>query len=134
MRPLLNGGTLAPPVAGHDRLRLACSSRRRGLPCVYPYRGYTHVVEVELSHIARKQLLKVPSHIVRKFALWCDLVSIEGLEAARASRGFRDHALKGKWQGYRAVRLSDAYRAIYIVRSARSVEAVYVEEVNKHDY
>jgi hypothetical protein len=32
------------------------------------------------------------------------------------------------------VRLSDAYRAIYIVRSGGSVETVYVEEVNKHDY
>jgi hypothetical protein len=32
------------------------------------------------------------------------------------------------------VRLSDAYRAIYIIHSDGRVEAVYVEEVNKHDY
>ena len=63
-----------------------------------------------------------------------DLVRFEGLDAARAVPGFRDHALKGTWQGYRAVRLSDAYRAIYILRSDGSVETVYVEEVNKHDY
>jgi mRNA-degrading endonuclease YafQ of YafQ-DinJ toxin-antitoxin module len=44
------------------------------------------------------------------------------------------HALKGEWQGYRAIRLSDAYRAIYIVRENGSVETVWVEEVNKHDY
>ena len=91
-------------------------------------------MRVELSKIAKKQLGKVPVHIVRKFALWADLVRFEGLEAARAVHGFRDHALKGTWQGYRAVRLSDSYRAIYTVHRDGSVEAVYVEEVNKHDY
>ena len=38
------------------------------------------------------------------------------------------------WKGYRAVRLSDAYRVIYIVTKDGFVEAVHVEEVNKHDY
>jgi proteic killer suppression protein len=88
-------------------------------------------VEVELSRTAKKQLTKVPAHIVRKFALWVDLVRIEGLEAARAVPGFRDHTRKGEWQGYRAVRLSDAF---YIIHSDGRVETVYVEEVNKHDY
>ena len=46
-------------------------------------------MEVELSRTAKKQLTKVPAHIVRKFALWVDLVRIEGLEAARAVPGFR---------------------------------------------
>ena len=54
-------------------------------------------VKVELSKTARKQLTKVPGHIVRKFALWVDLVRFEGLEAARAVPGFRDHSLKGEW-------------------------------------
>jgi len=63
-----------------------------------------------------------------------DLVRFEGLDAARAIPGFRDHALKGSSQGYHAVRLSDAYRAIYVRRAEGSVETVYVEEVNKHDY
>ena len=92
------------------------------------------LVKVEFSKTARKQLAKVPGHIIRKFALWADLVRVEGPEAARSVRGFRDHALKGEWQGYRAIRLSDSYRAIYIVREDARVEAVYVEEVNKHDY
>jgi len=91
-------------------------------------------VKVELSKTARKQLARVPAHIVRKFALWSDLVQFEGLDAARAIPGYRDHALKGTWQGYRAVRLSDAYRAIYIVRGQQLVETAFVEEVNKHDY
>lgn len=91
-------------------------------------------MELELSRTARKQLARVPAHIVRKFALWADLVRVEGLAAARAVPGFRDHALKGQWQGYRAVRLSDSYRAIYTIRAGGTVEAVYVEEVNKHAY
>jgi toxin HigB-1 len=91
-------------------------------------------VQVELSRTAKKQLTKVPAHIIRKFALRVDLVRIEGLEAARAVPGFRDHLLKGEWQGYRAVRISDAYRAIYIIHSDGRVETVHVEEVNKHDY
>ena len=91
-------------------------------------------MKVELSRIAKKQLTRIPAHIVRKFALWVDLVSVEGLEAARAVPGFRDHSLRGEWQGYRAVRLSDSYRAIYSVHSDGRVEAVHVEEVNKHDY
>jgi len=91
-------------------------------------------VEVELSNKARKQLAKVPAYIARKFLLWVDLVHVEGLDAARAIPGFRDHALKGQWLGYRAIRLSEAYRAIYIVHQDGSVETVWVEEVNKHDY
>jgi addiction module RelE/StbE family toxin len=70
-------------------------------------------VKVELSKTAKKQLSRIPEHIVRKFALWVDLVRFEGLEAARAVPGFRDHALKGEWQGYRAIRLSEAYRHLH---------------------
>jgi proteic killer suppression protein len=91
-------------------------------------------VDVELSSKVRKQLTKVPVHITKKYALWVDLVRVDGLDVARVIPGFRDHALKGEWQGYRAIRLSDAYRAIYILREHYSVETVCVEEANKHDY
>ena len=91
-------------------------------------------MDVELSPTARKQLRKVPAHIAKKFVLWADLVRVDGLTVARAVPGFRDHALKGEWQGYRAIRLSDSYRAIYVVREDGLVETVWVEEVNKHDY
>jgi toxin HigB-1 len=91
-------------------------------------------VHVELSSTAEKQLARIPGHIVKKFALWVDLVSVEGLAAARAIPGYRDHVLKGEWKGYRAIRLSAAYRAIYQERQAGTIRLVYVEEVNKHDY
>jgi len=96
--------------------------------------GYTACVHVELSSTAEKQLARIPGHIVRKFALWVDLVSVEGLSAARAIPGYRDHVLQGEWKGYRAIRLSAAYRAIYQERHAGIVQLVHVEEVNKHDY
>lgn len=91
-------------------------------------------MRVEISSTAEKQLTKVPGHIIRKFALWVDLVSVEGLAAARAIPGYRDHSLKGEWIGYRAIRLSAAYRAIYQERQTGTIRLVYVEEVNKHDY
>lgn len=80
------------------------------------------------------ELSKTAQHQLRKFALWVDLVRFEGLQAARAIPGYRDHALKGQWLGYRAVRLNDAYRVIYIERKRGVIETVLVEEVNKHDY
>ena len=91
-------------------------------------------VHVELSSTAEKQLAKMPEYIVKKFALWVDLVSVDGLVTARAIPGYRDHVLKGEWKGYRAIRLSNAYRAIYQERQAGTIQLVYVEEVNKHDY
>lgn len=87
-----------------------------------------------MSDTAEKQLAKVPGHIVKKFALWVDLVTVEGLAAARGIPGYRDHVLRGEWKGYRAIRLSAAYRAIYQERQAGTIHLVYVEEVNKHDY
>jgi addiction module RelE/StbE family toxin len=91
-------------------------------------------MHVELSITAEKQLAKMPEHIVKKFALRVDLVSVQGLAGARAIPGYQDHILKGEWKGYRAIRLSAAYRAIYQERQAGTIQRVYVEEVNKHDY
>lgn len=96
--------------------------------------GYTTAVHVTLSPVAEKQLRKLPVHIIRKFAVWVDLVSVEGLDVARRIPGFRDHGLKGEWNGYRAIRLSQSYGAIYQERQDGAVRAVWIEEVNKHDY
>ena len=90
-------------------------------------------VQVVLSRKAEKQLSKLPGQIVKKLALWVDLVSVEGLVVARAIPGYRDHALKGEWSGYRAIRSSAAYRAIYRERQTGTMQLGHVEEVNKHD-
>lgn len=64
---------------------------------------------------------------------WAFAVETYGLEEIRKVPGYHDEPLKGKRAGQRSIRLSRAYRAIYvIVRDA--IEFVSVEEVHKHDY
>ena len=90
-------------------------------------------MRVDLSQRAEKQLTRLPAYIVKKFALWVDLVSVEGLAAARAIPGYRDHGLKGDWQGYRAVRLNE--RTGPSIRNGRTARFTSrTLEVNKHDY
>ena len=48
--------------------------------------------------------------------------------------GYHDEPLKGERAGQRSIRLSRAYRAIYIVASTGAVEFISVEEVTKHVY
>ncbi len=92
------------------------------------------ILRVELSKLARKQLKKAPRHIIENFASWVDDVETRGLQEARKIPGYHDEPLRGDRQGQRSIRLSRAYRAIYIVKHDGSVEFVLVEEVSKHDY
>lgn len=48
--------------------------------------------------------------------------------------GYHDEALKGKRSGQRSIRLSKAYRAIYVIDQGGKIEIVKVLEVNKHEY
>jgi len=50
------------------------------------------------------------------------------------SLAYHDERLKGKRQGQRSIRLSRAYRAIYVVKSEGPAEFVSIEEVSKHEY
>jgi toxin HigB-1 len=65
---------------------------------------------------------------------WVGSVQTAGLEVTRWLPGYHDEALKGQWQGYRSIRLSRAYRAIYSIGSDGVLEFTHVETVNKHDY
>ncbi len=76
----------------------------------------------------------MPQHIVDNLLGWVDDVEAKGLEEARKIPGYHDEPLKGDRLGQRSVRLSGAYRAIYIVREDGVAEFVSVEEVSKHDY
>lgn len=82
----------------------------------------------------RKQLKKVPRHIVENLAAWVDDVENRGLEEARKISGYHDEPLHGKRLGQRSIRLSKSYRAIYLVRKDSSSEFVSVEEISKHAY
>ena len=92
------------------------------------------ITEVELSRQAKKQLKKVPNHIVRKFIQWTEDVMLQGLEEIRKIPGYHDESLLGKRKGERSIRLSKSYRAIYVLKKDGSIEFVYIEEVNKHEY
>jgi proteic killer suppression protein len=88
---------------------------------------------VVLSIRARKQLLAVPAHVALKLAAWVESVETTGLESVRRVPGYHDEPLKGNRRGQRSIRLSLAYRAMYVIRNEQ-MEFVSVEEVSKHDY
>jgi proteic killer suppression protein len=98
------------------------------------YAVSTLIREVVLSRRARKDLSSIPRHLVTKLLEWVDQVQTNGLEITRTRPGFHDEPLKGRRKGQRSIRLSRAYRAIYVVCGDGSLEFVSVEEVNKHDY
>ena len=91
-------------------------------------------MKIKVSPKARKQLKKVPAHIQNKFEYWCDLLQFIGLLKAREYKGFHDEPLRGKRAGQRSVRLSKAYRAIYVEIDNSNYEIIEVIEVNKHEY
>ena len=89
---------------------------------------------VVIAGPARKQLRKVPRHVVSKLMLWVDAVETSGLEQVRRVPGFHDEPVRGPRQGQRSIRLSRSYRAFYVVDEDDAVEFVRIEEVNKHVY
>lgn len=89
---------------------------------------------VVLSRRAKKDLETVPAHVRVKLLAWVDSVQEEGMAVVRRVPGFHDEPLKGPRAGQRSIRLSKAYRAIYVETVDGDVELARVEEVNKHDY
>ncbi|MGE3611764.1 MAG: type II toxin-antitoxin system mRNA interferase toxin, RelE/StbE family [Bacteriovoracaceae bacterium] len=90
--------------------------------------------KVKLSKKAEKDVLKVPNYIQRKLRLWISDVERLGLNEVQRIPGYHDEPLKGKRMGQRSIRLSKAYRAIYIIKNNGRIEFIYIEEINKHDY
>jgi len=92
------------------------------------------ICRVEISKRARKQLNRVPRHIVENLAAWVDDVEDRGLEEVRKIFGYHDEPLHGNRQGQRSIRLSRTYRAIYQMRKDGCIEFVSIEEISKHAY
>jgi proteic killer suppression protein len=90
-------------------------------------------VSVEISDKAKKQMRKLPQHIVFKFYAWVEFITEVGILEVRKSKGFHDEPLKGNRKGQRSIRLNKSYRAIYIVVD-NSIELVEVLEINNHEY
>jgi toxin HigB-1 len=89
---------------------------------------------VIISKKAQKDLLKIPYFIVNKLKAWVMDVELNGIHEVRKIPGYHDEPLKGKRRGQRSIRLSQAYRAIYVINKDESIEFVLIEEVNKHEY
>ena len=92
------------------------------------------IYKVILSKQAKKDLTKLPLHIVRKLVAWVDNVEDSGLSTVRKIPGYHDEPLKGNRAGQRSIRLSKGYRAIYVIDCEGKIEIVMVLEVNKHAY
>ncbi len=81
-----------------------------------------------------KQLKKLPDFVYIKLLAWAKSVELKGLREVRKIPGYHDEPLKGDRKGQRSIRLSRAYRAIYVEEHDGSVNLVIIEEVNKHEY
>ncbi len=92
------------------------------------------IFDVRLSRQAFKDLKKAPLYIAIKLQAWIDDVGHRGLMAVRKIPGYHDEPLKGERQGQRSIRLSRAYRAIYMMDEHQHIQCIKIIEVNKHDY
>lgn len=88
---------------------------------------------IHLSALVKKQLKKLPVHIVISFQNWVEDVEERGLEEVRKTPGYHDEPLKGGLKGLRSIRLSRGYRAYYRVFTEQ-VKFVNVERIDKHEY
>ena len=79
-----------------------------------------------------RQLKRAPRNVQDKYEFWRSVAELDGPMGLRRLSGFKDHALKGEWQGSRASALSRQWRVIYAVRGDEL--SVCVLEVNPHDY
>jgi len=79
-----------------------------------------------------KQLLSIPTDILKRYEKWKDIVSISGPQGLRLIKGFRDESLRGEWKGYRSSRLGKQFRVIYRIEKEQVL--VQVVSFTAHDY
>jgi toxin HigB-1 len=92
------------------------------------------IFKVEITKKAEKDIILIPIQCRDKLELWTMMVNENGLRQTRKIKSFHDEPLKGKRKGQRSIRLSKAYRAIYVEKKDGKIEFVSIEEVNKHEY
>ena len=79
-----------------------------------------------------RDLEKVPPEITDRYDAWVQLVRAKGPDALRQINGYRDHALKGEWEGARSSSVNAQWRVIYVV--AGNAVTVTVVRITPHDY
>ena len=92
------------------------------------------IFTVILNEKTKRNLKKIPVHILVKLFEWINAVSHDGLLEIRKQPGYHDEPLKGRRKGQRSIRLSKSYRAIYEITENDKMKIVEIMEVNKHDY
>ena len=90
--------------------------------------------EVDLSEVEHLFKRALPSKIIVKIRFWVKMVELQGLAQVRKIPGYHDEPLKGNRAGQRSIRLSRAYRLVYIEDRRQNIIIVKVIEVNKHEY
>jgi proteic killer suppression protein len=88
---------------------------------------------IKLSKKAEKSLLKIPQNILYNFLTWKGQIEENGIESVRKILAYNDEKLKGSLNGFRSVRLNNAYRVIYTEHD-NYLKIIFVEDVTKHDY
>lgn len=79
-----------------------------------------------------KQLKRCPERIRKQYETWKKVIEFSGPYALRDIPGFRDHGLKGEWEGARSSSLDFRWRVIYFIE--KEYIQVKVLEVTQHDY
>lgn len=88
--------------------------------------------KVLLSKNADKALKRAPIEICDCFDAWKNVIQMQGVAGIRAINGYRDHPLKGEWEGARSSSLNNQWRVIYIV--IEKEVKIFVFEITPHDY
>ena len=91
------------------------------------------IFEIRITRKGLKDVKKVPLYIALKLQVWIDEVGHRGLNKVRKISGYHDEPLKGNREKQRSIRLSKAYRAIYIEKNSK-ISFIEIIEVNKHEY
>jgi addiction module RelE/StbE family toxin len=87
---------------------------------------------IHISKSADKALKKAPLETRNAFDAWKNVAQLSGAQGLKAINGYRDHALKGDWEGARSSSLNNQWRVIYYV--SNSEVKIFVLEVTPHDY
>ena len=88
-------------------------------------------MDIRLTKLARKQLLKAPQPIQQKLKDWIKLLEAEGLAFVRTVKSYHDEPLQGQRMGQRSVRLNRQWRAIYEELTGTLLS---IQEITPHDY
>jgi mRNA-degrading endonuclease YafQ of YafQ-DinJ toxin-antitoxin module len=98
---------------------------------VWPIEFESKKVQEEVEALIRgRKLTRADQAIIHA---WIRQVTYHGPESVRGDLKWADHALDGKWQGYRSSAFSNRGRIIYRVIEKKILIQI-VRITNEHDY